>query len=135
MSNHATTCEPAENFDEEQSYSNIFLGHASLYALGDMWLVDSLKALAMFKLHKTLWVFELDGSNTEDFLRLARYAYREEGKGSDEGISGLRDLVCQYVASNKEVLSLDNGFMDLWGKGANLYWTCGYSRRRGYSRL
>jgi hypothetical protein len=39
-------CEPAEHFDRDQNYSNLFLGHASLYILGDYRLNESLKALA-----------------------------------------------------------------------------------------
>jgi hypothetical protein len=49
----------------------------------------------LFKLYKTLCVFQLDDENTEDIIALARYAYSEEGGGGglDEGIGGLRSLV------------------------------------------
>jgi hypothetical protein len=41
----------------------------------------------LFKLHKTLCVFQLDDGNAEDIIALARYAYSEEGGGGglDEG--------------------------------------------------
>jgi hypothetical protein len=63
--------------------------NASLYILGDLQLIDSLKALALFKLHRTLCVFQLDDGNAEDIIALARYAYSEEGGGGalDKGIS------------------------------------------------
>jgi hypothetical protein len=48
-----------EHFDPDQSYTEVFLSHASLYVLGDFKLIDSLKALALFKLHKTLAYFRL----------------------------------------------------------------------------
>jgi hypothetical protein len=120
--NHDKTCEPAEHFDPDQSYTEAFLSHASLYILGDLQLIDSLKALALFKLHKTLCVFRLDNGNAEDIVALARYAYSEEGGGGglDEGIGGLRSLVCQYMATNALVLSFNDGFMDLLGDGGQL---------------
>ncbi|CZR65360.1 uncharacterized protein PAC_15260 [Phialocephala subalpina] len=97
--NYDNTCEPAEQFEPGKSYSGVLLAHASLYVLGDYRLIDSLKALALYKLHKTL------------------YAYFDEGKGLEEGIGGLRGLVCRYMATNAVVLSHDNGFMDLLGEG------------------
>jgi hypothetical protein len=33
--NHDKTCEPAEHFDPDQSFTEVFLSHASLYVLGD----------------------------------------------------------------------------------------------------
>lgn len=120
--NHIETCEPAEQFDPDQSYKEAFLSHASLYILGDLQLIDSLKALALFKLHKTLCVFQLDDENAEDIVALARFAYSEEGGGGglNEGIGDLRSLVCQYMATNAVVLSFNEGFMDLLGDGGQL---------------
>lgn len=88
-------CEPDEDFEESQSYSNVFLAHASLYVLGDYRLIDSLKALALYKLYKTLCIFQLHDENAEDIIDLVNYAYTEEGKGYEEGTGGLRDLICQ----------------------------------------
>jgi hypothetical protein len=124
--NHYNTCEPAEHFDPDQSYTEVLLSHASLYILGDLHLIDSLKALALFKLHKTLCMFKLDDENAEDIVALARYAYSEEGGGGglDEEIGGLRSLFCQYMATNALVLSLNGGFMDLLGNGGQLVKDC-----------
>ncbi|TAQ85295.1 hypothetical protein B7494_g6393 [Chlorociboria aeruginascens] len=113
---YENTCEPAEDFERGQSYSNVFLAHASLYILGDYHLIDSLKALALHKLHKTLHIFQLN-ENVEDIIDLARLAYSNEGKGVEGGIGGLRDLVCRYMAVNASTLSLDAGFLDLLGEG------------------
>lgn len=117
--NYDNTCEPAEHFDPDQSYSNVFLSHASLYVLADYRLIDSLKDLALFKLHKTMCVFQLNDENVEDVIDLARYAYSEEGGGGglDEGNGDLRRLVCHYMSTKALALSLDDGFMDLLADG------------------
>ncbi|KAF7922990.1 hypothetical protein EAE99_007181 [Botrytis elliptica] len=113
------TCEPREWFHEYQSYSNVFISHAALYILGDFRLVNSLKALALHKLHKTLCIFQLKNENIKDVIDLAKYVYAEEGgeEGSGGEIGALRGLVCLYMAVNALVLSLDDGFMELLGEG------------------
>jgi hypothetical protein len=114
------TCEPSTDFEKEHSYSNVFLSHASLYVLGDVQLVDKLKALALFKLHKTLCTFELDKKNIGDITDLARYAYSGEDKELNEGIGGLRGLVCQYMAIHAQELCDDARFMDLLAGGGQI---------------
>lgn len=114
---HSNTCKPAEHFEPGQSYPNVFHAHASLYVLGDYYLIDSLKALALYKLHRALCIFQLDGENVRDIVDLARCAYSEEGKGFEEGISESRGLVCQYMAANTAVLCLDTWFVDLLREG------------------
>ncbi|KAF7893323.1 uncharacterized protein EAF02_000861 [Botrytis sinoallii] len=113
------TCEPREWFYPYQSYSNVFISHAALYILGDFRLVNSLKALALHKLHKTLCIFQLKNENIGDVIDLARYVYAEEGgeEGSGGEIGALRGLVCLYMAVNALALSLDDGFMELLGEG------------------
>jgi hypothetical protein len=113
---YSDTCEPA-GFEPDQSYSKVLLAHASLYVLGDYWLIDSLKSLALYKLHKTLCILKLDNENIEDIVNLARYAYSGEAEGSKGGIGELRSLVCRYMAANAAGLSFDAGFMDLLGEG------------------
>jgi hypothetical protein len=116
---HHHTCEPAGHFEPNRSYSNIFLSHASLYVLGDFWLIDALRALAVYKLHNSLCIFELDGKNVTDIVDLARYAYEEEGKGLEDGIGRLRSIVCQYVALHAVELSLHAVFMDFIEEGGH----------------
>ena len=69
----------------------------------------------MFKLHKTLYVFQLNDKNIKDIITLTRYVYSEESRGGglDEGIKGLKSLVCQYIAINTVVLSFNDRFIDL----------------------
>jgi hypothetical protein len=57
--NHKDTCEPSERFIPERNYSKVFLSHAKLWAIADIHDIEALKALALYKLHKTLCVFEV----------------------------------------------------------------------------
>jgi hypothetical protein len=118
--NYEGTCEPSMDFEKEHSYSHVLLSHASLYVLGDVQLIDNLKALALFKLHKTLCTFELDSENIGDITDLARYAYSGEDQGADEGTGGLRGLVCQYMAIHAKELSTDAKFMNLLVGGGQI---------------
>ena len=118
--NYEGTCEPLTDFNKEHSYSNVLLSHASLYMLGDAQLVGALKALALFKLHKTLSAFELDDDNISDITDLARYAYSSGDKVLEEGIGGLRGLVCQYMAIHAVELSGDARFMNLLAGGGQI---------------
>ncbi|PVH77596.1 hypothetical protein DL98DRAFT_517313 [Cadophora sp. DSE1049] len=120
LDNYEGTCEPSPVFKKSHNYSNVFLSHASLYLLGDIHVVDSLKALALFKLHKTLCTFELDNENIGDITDLARYAYTGDGKDGDEGIGGLRNLVCQYMAIHAVELAMDARFMNLLAEGGQI---------------
>ncbi|TVY89356.1 hypothetical protein LAWI1_G006690 [Lachnellula willkommii] len=120
--NYEESYEPDEEFNPYQDYSAVFLGHASLYVLGDFWLVDSLKSLALYKLHKTLCAFEINDESVNDILALTRCAYSEEGGGAgyDEGNGGLRSLVCQFLKVNAVALSRDEGFMEILGEGGQI---------------
>jgi hypothetical protein len=116
---HHHACEPAGQFEPDRSYSNVFLSHASLYVLGDYWLIDALRALAIHKLHQVLCIFELDGKNVTDIVDLARYAYEEEGKGGEDGIGRLRGIACQYIALHAPELSVHSVFMDFIAEGGH----------------
>lgn len=118
--NYEGTCEPSLDFEKEHSYSDVFLSHASLYVLGDVQAIDPLKALALFKLHKTLCTFELDSENIGDITDLARYAYSGEEKDFDGANGGLRGLVCQYMAIHAKELAVDTKFMNLLAGGGQI---------------
>ncbi|TGO15904.1 hypothetical protein BTUL_0034g00260 [Botrytis tulipae] len=117
--NYELTCEPREWHNPCQGYSNVLISHAALYILGDFRLIDSLKALALYKLHKTLSVFRLSTDNLQGVIDLVRYIYAEEGgeERSDGEIEALRGLVCLYLAINAWMVPLDDRFMELLGEG------------------
>jgi hypothetical protein len=127
--NYHGTCEPSADFEKDHSYSKVLLSHASLYVLGDLQLIDSLKALALFKLHKTLCTFQLETENIGDITDLARYTYSKEGKG---GIEGLRGLVSEYMGIHAMELSKDVKFMTLLAEGGQIvkdFFKVGLQRR------
>ncbi|KFY19082.1 hypothetical protein V493_08156 [Pseudogymnoascus sp. VKM F-4281 (FW-2241)] len=118
--NHHDTCEPGEHFDPSRYYSDIFLCHAELWTLADTYEIAALKALALFKLHKSLCVFKVSGRNGSEVITLVRYAYSKEGLGQDrpdDPEEGLRGLVARYMAANAFVLSRHVGFMLLLSEG------------------
>jgi hypothetical protein len=95
----------------------LLLSHASLFVWANYNLVDSLKDLALFKLHKTLCRFVLDRDNTGDIIDLTRYTYLDEGRGSKEGVGSLRGLICQFMVKNILVLASDTAFTELLSEG------------------
>jgi hypothetical protein len=90
----------------DENIGEVLLLHASLYVLAEKWGIDSLKSLALYKLHQTLKMLELDGPKVTHIIKLARYSYSDENiPDLDNGTDGLRNLICQYAAANVEVLS------------------------------
>jgi hypothetical protein len=115
--NYEKGCEPSLDFHSGHSYSELLLSHASLHILGNYYLIDSLKALTLYKLHKTLCILKLDDGTINDVIDLARHIYCEGGSGFDDEIGGLRSLVCQYMATNVIVLASHEGFAALLEEG------------------
>lgn len=115
------TLEPSDTFDPDKVYSHVFISHAALWILGDYHLIDSLKALALYKLYKTLRIFQPNNKNVGDVIDLVKYVYSEEGGGGgvNEGISELRNLVCQFIAVNATALSDDEKFMEFLAEGGH----------------
>lgn len=116
---YGLACETMEPFDANQSYSKEFLSHASLYILGDYQIIDSLKTLALHKLHGTLCIFQLNNKNFGDVIDLVSLAYTLESGGgqSDDGIGPLRSLVCRYIVTHIQRLSLLEEFLNLLEEG------------------
>lgn len=118
--NYKDSCEPSEKFNPERNYSNVFLAHAKLWALADIHDIDSLKALTLYKLHKTLCVFEINDDNATEVVQLARFAYTEgcgQSRPDAELKEGLRGLVGQYMAWNSRDLYQNAAFSQLLGEG------------------
>lgn len=122
--NFLDTCEPSDVLLEHHNYSNVLLSHAYLYILADYRMVDELKTLALFKLHKTLLTFKLDSKSLGDIIDLVNCAYADEGQGSEgrdtgEGIGLLRDLVCHFLVTHTVTLTADERFMELVENGGD----------------
>ncbi len=127
-SNFADTCDPTISEGSSENIGEILLIHASLYVLAEKWGVNSLKMLTLFKLHRSLSMFQLDGSKVSDILKLARYAYSDENTPDlNTAIDRLRNLVCQYVAAYAEVISEHPTFIKMIEEGgafARDLWKC-----------
>jgi hypothetical protein len=106
------------NYDcSSERIGEVLLGHVSLYVLADKWGVETLKMLVLFKLHQTLSMLRLDESKIQDVVDLVRYVYLEERTPDlENGIDGLRELICQYILANT-LISGHATFTDLVEEG------------------
>jgi hypothetical protein len=111
LNNREVACQPPAKFLSNHDYSEVFLSHARLYSLAHYWMIDSLKALSLRKLHKTLQIFKLDHTNIPQVLALAKYAYREEGN------EAMRDLICRFLVLHVVALMADEGFVAMMREG------------------
>lgn len=92
-----TRCEIRGN-QEGEDYTPVFLGHAHLYVFADKWGIESLKALALHKLHRTLVEFTLSGDRCGDIAELVNFSYSNDNTPDlENSIDALRALVTQYV--------------------------------------
>ncbi|KFY05942.1 hypothetical protein V492_08224, partial [Pseudogymnoascus sp. VKM F-4246] len=118
--NYKDSCDPPDRFNAFLNYSNVFLCHASLWAIADIFDIDSLKALALHKLHKTLCAFKINDDNAAEVIELARYAYNEDcgqPRPDEKAGEGLRGLVTHYMVFESGVLSRSAEFSKLLGEG------------------
>ncbi|KFY46960.1 hypothetical protein V494_00253 [Pseudogymnoascus sp. VKM F-4513 (FW-928)] len=89
-------CEVRQNSCAEEDYTPVFLGHARLYIFADKWGIESLKALSLHKLHKTLVTFTPYAARLGDVAELVRYTY-ENTPDFAHGMDDLRSLVMDYL--------------------------------------
>ena len=106
-------CTPRVNGSPDEDYTNVFLGHARLYIFAEKWGVDSLKALTLNKLHRTLLTFNLYRGRIGDIIKLVNYAYSEDMPDHDD----LRPLVTHYVACEIDTIEASELFLCLLEDG------------------
>lgn len=109
--NKYTNCEPIAKFNPDQGYLNVLLGHTTLYILADFWLVNKLKDLTLYKLHKTLCAM-MGIEDLGDVLELVKFVYAE-----DTPVHGVRELVCQFLVDNTKALADDERFFVMLRQG------------------
>ena len=113
-------CTPRPNNSPAEDYTTVFLGHASLYVFAEKYGVDSLKALTLHKIHKTLLTFTLYHTRIGDIVELVSYAYSPENTPEHEGrIDELRALVTHYVASEIDTIGKSELFLSLLEEGGS----------------
>lgn len=96
---------PLANTFASEDYTEVFLCHAKLYVLGDLYDIPALRQLSFHRLHATLKVFVLYPSRMKDIAALARYLL--ENTHPEDGI---RDMVYLYYACIVEDASKHDDF-------------------------
>jgi hypothetical protein len=100
------TREPATKVGSSENVREVLLAHASLYVVAEKWGVESLKMLTLSKRHQTLKMLDLDAPKVQDIVELTRYAYSDEiTPDLQNGIDGLRELICHYIAANARMMA------------------------------
>lgn len=103
---------PQTNQDPEEDYTDVFLSHAQLHVFADMYLIQSLKVLALEELHATLAVYTLHPVRTGDIIALLRYVYGDTGV-PNESKEELQKLLTAYIGCEMETLMENEDFRDL----------------------
>lgn len=104
----ASVFTPRKNTEGCEDYTGVFLCHAKLYTLGDMWDVPQLCQLSLHRLHETLKEFTLYPSRLDDIATLAKYVF-ENTCPKDE----IRDMITLYYACIVEDASKHDGLRSL----------------------
>lgn len=100
---------PLANTSASEDYTDVFLCHAKLYALGDLYDVPNLRQLSFHRLYATLKVFVLYPSRMNDIAALARYLL-ENTRSEDK----IRSIIYLYYACIVEDASKNDGFKSLF---------------------
>lgn len=82
-----------ENAHFHENYSEVFLCHARLYVLGDIYDIAELRQLSIHRLHATLKTFTLYPSRMNDIATLAKYIFKNT-RVEDE----IRDMITLYYS-------------------------------------
>ncbi|KAL7627928.1 hypothetical protein AAE478_002123 [Parahypoxylon ruwenzoriense] len=105
------------NTEPTADFSEVLLSHARLYALADLYDIDTLMTLCVRKLHRTLKAFNLhNGARATDVAQLIDYSYKntisKQGKQDK-----LRNLLATYAACKIEELWSNLYFKDVLESG------------------
>ncbi|KAL2069047.1 hypothetical protein VTL71DRAFT_15385 [Oculimacula yallundae] len=117
----AARCIVRQNSSPSEDYSPVFLSHAQLYVFAEKWGIESLKTLALSKLHGTLTTFTLYAARRPDIVELLRYAFSNTHTPDRvDGVDEMRSLVMLYTACEVESLVHCPEFLSLIGEGGQL---------------
>jgi hypothetical protein len=95
--------------------------HAKVYVLADKYLVHSLKALAIHKLHRDLVMYDMKRYGVGELVELIRYTYTNtHGVDDADGTNNeLRELVATYAASKAPEILKDKDFREMLEEGGD----------------
>ena len=97
--------------------------HAKLYCFGQLYLIDELKTLCLFKLHRDLVKLRLIKENILHLVNLLRYVFANTSNNNDSTIdtgSVLRKVVTIYASCKFKELMTDVRFRELLEEGGEL---------------
>ncbi|USP81703.1 hypothetical protein yc1106_08977 [Curvularia clavata] len=112
--------EPKSNSAADQNFTPVLLAHARLYCFAHLRLITALKALTLYKLHKTLMNFKLYTKRVGDIIELARYAYWNQdlpNRSYDGTIDDLRKLVVEYIVCEIDTIGKSDEFVKYMEEG------------------
>ncbi len=103
------------NESSTEDYTPVFVGHAQLYVLAEIWDIKPLKALVLSKLHATLCEYKPYEARYGDVVELIRYTY--EHTPCRKRMDPLRGLVTQYVAHEQTQIAGSEPCLELIESG------------------
>lgn len=109
-------------FGSPSPFSEDLICHAKLYCFGQIYLIENLKDLCLFKLHHDLVNLCLE-ENVTEVVDLLAYVFHNTSSNDDatnETGSILRRLVIMYAAANQKELVTHRDFLDLLEQGGEL---------------
>jgi hypothetical protein len=86
------------NTGPSQDFTPVFLGHAELYVLADIYGIEPLRQLILYKLRQTMGAFTIYEENVASIIEFVRFVYQNTPSRNGE-IDSLRKLTTHYVAS------------------------------------
>ena len=103
---------PRGNKTPDENYTEVFLGHARMYVFAEKYDIQTLKQLALMKLHHTLSIFTLFPERVADITTLVKYVYANTTE-TLHGTEDIRTMLAHYVGCEMEMLSKDGEIKDL----------------------
>ncbi|PSR93937.1 hypothetical protein BD289DRAFT_364206, partial [Coniella lustricola] len=99
---------PRQNTESCEDYSGVFMCHAKLYVVGDIYDIPELCQLSLHRLHATLSCFELFPGRCDDIAVVAKYLLantREDDK--------IREMMALFYACQAEHVCNNDTFRSL----------------------
>lgn len=94
----------------------MFLAHARIYVFADKYGIETLKCLALDKLHQTLAGYTFFNDTCEDIIELVRFSYSNDDT-PDGANDQLRDLVLQFITAQLDKVGESEAFLLLLEEG------------------
>ena len=99
------------NKGPEENYSEVFMGHASMYVFAEKYDIQPLKKLALQKLQHQLAIHTLYVERAGEILTLLKYVYANTAESADEA-DDIRTMLAHYVGVEMNNLQKDGEIKD-----------------------